>query len=694
MKKRLLAFFLVFVMSAGLFTAMSQREQAEAAIAFLYDSKKPEAILTKKKGKEIFVGGKSVHLGYNIGGIKKGVKGKWISSKPSVVKVSKSGKLTAVGNGTAFITFKYKTNKKEIKISAKVISRTRATEISLKPQGDFNGTMSFEGGNVFEAKMETNPKALKINPSITHNYKVFYELFMDSELKNPAPSSLAKISESGVFTAGNEPGTVYLRAAGKLSKNSKNGVIYSEPIAITIGPKLDLKEALISQTALNQFKVSFEQAEKITGIEIREFENNLEVPNTMSLTEDRKTLIVTTTRNLTKIAKVTLKAGDKKEEKVISFEAQKVAKIELIGEEAALVKFDNNKGRAEIGFRFLDQFGNDVTFDKRFANKSFATWENNTRADVGEDGRIGFDLSTEQSAVGYKGKLKVNYVGREQTEVEEEFPVKIGNFRIPKDLKIDGIYKKLTSGYVKVMDRNGSIPVGSVMGNHNVPLPNDAFPPYYLLIKVKDNTGVSMAEAGATLKKYMVKITSGTGLDLDKLTNNEIKSVEPAIIGGERFMTYPLKPVVLKEGDVIIQAEIPGTRLTDIISGKVSGSTSITSGFAVSGEGYVNEDNLIQFDLKNSNDERVTKYEDVISSLGLSDNGFGIVYLVQSNNLIQSEKGSVFYFKKNKGSGEAELYYRPTILSIKEGVNKDVEEVIVMKGTPNEKKCLLYTKRK
>lgn len=692
MKQRLLAFLLIFMMSAGLMTTVLPREKAEAAIAFLYDKKKPQVILTTKKAKEIFVGGKAVELGYNIGGIKKGVNGKWTSSKTSVVKVSKNGKVTAVGNGSAIVSFKYKAGNREISIRSKFIAKTRASAITLVPQNDFNGKMIFGSINEFRANMSTNPKALRMNSSVKHSYKVFYELFMDAELKNPAPLSLAKISDNGIFTAGNEVGTVYLRAVGKLSKNSKNGIIYSSPIAITIEPKLDFQSATILQTALNKFDVYFDQAEKITGIEIRDYTGNTVIGSVMSLSEDKKVLTVTADKNLTKSAKIILKAGDKKEERLFIFSDQKVSDIQLIGEEADLIKFENNKGRAEIAFRLLDQFGADVTFDKRFVNKSYALWMNK-KADISQDGRISFDLTPEQSVVGYTGALFVKYAPLDGSTVEKSFAIKIGNFRIAKEIKVEGIFKKLTSGYVKVLDRDGTMPVGAVLGNHVVEGYTDSFAPHYLLIKVTDSSGKTMAEIDVNSKRYEVSIHSGTGIEIDKLGKNDIHSISPVIIGGERFLTYPLKQAVLKEGDVIIKVAIPGTKIKDLILAKVA-KESGSGNLMIEGEGTIDMENLILFTLYNSNNEKVTKYEEVLSTLGLMETAANQAFVPLDSTIIRSANSSIFIFKKNLESGKAELYYRPNVLSLPAGRREFIEEIVVLKGTQNENSFTLKVKSK
>lgn len=689
MKKRLIAVLFVFVLSTGLMTELLPREEAKAVLKFLYDKKKPDAILTTKKAKSIFVGGNNIDLGYNIGGKKEGIKGKWSSSNPKVVTVSKKGKLKAVGNGNSIISFKYKQGGKENTIKCKVTAKTRATEVKLISPEAFDGSMDF--GNVFSFRAEllTNPKALEINPSINHSYKVFYELFMDENLKNPPPTSLAEIGENGLFKAKSEAGTVYLRAVGKLSKNSKSGVVYSAPLVITIGPKVNLQTAVLRQSALNKIDVTLENADRVTKVLVRDFATNRDIGSTMLPSTDKGSFSVVTSEELRAKTRVLLFAGDKMEEKFLDSSVQRVENIELTGEEAPLISFDNNRGRAEIGFKLLDQFGTDVTNDERFKKKSYAIWQNK-KADISEDGRISFDLTPEQSVMGYQGILEVSYVG-EYPSVDRSFAVRIGTFRVAKEIKVEGIYKKLTTGYVKVMGKDGSLPVGTTLAPHMTTVLQDNYAPHYLLISVKDNTGQSMAEKGADSKRYEVSVLSSTGLELDKLQGNEVKSVDPVVIGGERFLAYPLKAAVLKEGEVVIQAGISGTRIKDFMSGKVSkmaGSGSLE----LSGEGFVNEENLISFVLKNATGEVVKKYEEVLGTLGLIDHGVGTVFILPDSKLIYSEKSSIFQLKKNLSTGEAELYYKPFSHVLPPNTKQFIEEVTVFKGSSNEDKWVLKVK--
>lgn len=692
MKKRLFAGLLLLVVAMSIVSGGLPRVKAKAAIAFLFDKKTPNVILTTKKAKYIFVGGRKLDIDYNIGGKKQGIKGRWISSNPSVAKVSQSGKVKAVGNGSATIRFAYKLGNKSYEIKCKVVAKTRATDIKLLSPESFDGSMDFENAFLFKTVLSTNPKALKINPNITHNYKVFYELYMDENHLNPAPSSLATISDTGMFKTYRESGIVYLRAVGKLSKNSKSGVIYSNPVTIRIQSKISLKDALIKQTGLNKFDVTYEEVSKINKVELRDLKTNMEIGSMISPTLDNKTISVTASRNLTESMKVILISGDKRDERIVAFSEQKVAEIEILGAEASLVSFANGKGVAEISYRLLDQFGVDVTNDFRFKDKSYAVWDNVTKADI-MGNKVSFALNPNQLISGYVGKFEFTY-GGQNPAITKTINLRIGGPSVIKEVQIQGVYKKDLNGYAKVMDAGLNLPANTIIpyfgGSSLYNLVPDS---YYLLVRVKDNNGKDIADVGAGQGKYTVLVNSATGFELDKADNkNEITSIAPVIVDGVTYLTYPVKAGILKAGTINVKIMVTGTNIISSMDMKVSDTVAIPADFTISGEGKVGGENLISYTLRTSDNRLLTKFEEVMSALGM--NVYSAAIVPVDAKLIFSANSSYFIFKKNPTTGMADLYYTPNMLSLPNGTSQNIEEILLMKGTNAEKKVFLTVKAK
>ena len=87
MKNKFLAMFLAGTVAFGSFSVLSPREEAKAAIAFLYDKSSPNSMLTLRKAKEVYIGQKKLDIDYSIGGRTSGVKGSWKSSNKNSATV-------------------------------------------------------------------------------------------------------------------------------------------------------------------------------------------------------------------------------------------------------------------------------------------------------------------------------------------------------------------------------------------------------------------------------------------------------------------------------------------------------------------------------------------------------------------------------------------------------------------------------
>jgi len=243
MKKRLTSFVLILAMVLSVMPAFKAKA---ATVAYLYNSKKPNTILNDTKNSYIYVGGAKLDLDYNIGGLKTGVTGKWSSNHPERITVNKNGVCKAVGNGAAYITFKYTDplTKKSAKLRVRLKALTRASGIALVPAEGTNvnaGELKMKPGEVasFGTKLTTNPKALAVNSQVTTTYGTYFELFQDEACTLPAGSNVVTIMGSGIVNAV-APGTVYLRAVGKNSKNATTYNVYSSVVKITVAEDISV----------------------------------------------------------------------------------------------------------------------------------------------------------------------------------------------------------------------------------------------------------------------------------------------------------------------------------------------------------------------------------------------------------------------------------------------------------------------
>lgn len=611
MKNKFLAMLLAGTLAFGSFTVLAPKEEAKAAIAFLYDKSKPDAMLTLRKTKEVFIGQSKLDIDYSIGGRTSGIKGSWKSSDKNVAAVSNEGVVTAKKPGSTIISFSYKVNKKLISIKCKVIVNSGVDSLSIAGTGKFDGTMYTDSIIQFKGTAKAGDNEVKINPGRKLTYGIFYELFSDEACTAPVSASTASITSSGFMAAGSEPAKVYVRASIKNTRSSANG-IRSNVIGVDIKSR--------------------------TPVSTRAAVKEIVVENT----------------------------------------------------EAPLTTLSDSGMKAEVRYKLLDQYGNDVTRDIRFVGKCSAVWEGNKPVKLVSDGKFLIDLEPNQT-VGYVGKLNITYGG--EGSFSKEVQIKIGSPSYIKSIEIMGIYKRTLTGYTKVMDGSTFLTNGTSItafgGNASL---NTIPESYYVLVRAKDSYGNSIYNAGIPQSKISLVITGNTGLALDT-ADGKYQTIAPITIDGETFLTYPLKAARLTTGTVNIRAVTSGNSASNAMDSRVTDGGSVGS-LAIAGEGVVGKESLITYILTNTSNMQVTKYEEVISVLGLSDNGAGQVFIMPGSNIINSSTGSYFYIKKNVSTGLAELYYVPSAVALQNATVENYEKITVLKGTAAEKEYALKVKAK
>jgi len=366
-----------------------------------------------------------------------------------------------------------------------------------------------------------------------------------------------------------------------------------------------------------------------------------------------------------------------------------VKEIVVENMEAPLATLSDSGMKAEVRYKLLDQYGNDVTRDIRFAGKCSALWEGNKPVKLITDGKFLIDLEPNQT-VGYVGKLNITYGGA--GSISKEVQIKIGSPSYIKDIQIMGVYKRTLTGYAKVMDNNTFLTKGTTINSFGGNSSLNTIPEsYFVLVRARDNYGNSIYNAGIPQSKISLVITGNTGLTLDTV-DGKLQTISPITIDGETFLTYPIKAAVLSTGNVNIRAVTAGNSASHAMDSKVTEGASVGS-LAIAGEGVVGKENLITYILTNTSNMQVTRYEEVISALGLNDNGAGKVFIMPGSNIISSSYGSYFYISKNTSTGLAELYYVPSGAALLNGTETNIETVTVLKGTNAQKDYALKVMR-
>lgn len=602
MKNKFWALVLAGTLAFGSFTAIAPREEAKAAIAFLFDKNSPDSMLNLKKVKEVFIGQENLDLEYSIGGRTSGVKGSWKSSDKNVASVSKEGVVTAKKPGSTIISFSYKVSNKLTTIKCKIKINSGVDSLSIAGTGKFDGTMYTDSIIQFKATAKAGSEEMKINPGRKTTYGIFYELFTDEACTITAAPSVATITSSGFMVAGGSTAKVYVRASVKNSRGATGGI-----------------------------------RSNIIGVEIKD---RVQVPTVSAVKE----IIIENT-------------------------------------EAPLTTLSDKGMKAEVRYKLLDQYGNDVTRDIRFAGKCSALWEGNKPVQLITDGKFLIDLEPNQT-VGYIGRLNITYGGT--GSISKEVQIRIGSPSYIKSIEIMGIYKRTFTGYTKVMDSNTFLTKGTVInsfgGNANL---NTIPGSYYVLVRARDNYGNSIYNAGIPQDKISLAISGNVGIVLDAV-DGKVQTISPITVDGETFLTYPIKGAVLSTGNINIRAVTAGNSASHAMDSKVTEGANVGS-LAIAGEGIIGKENLITYVLTNTSNVQVTRYEEVLSALGLNDQGAGKVFIMPDSNIMSSNFHSYFYISKNAFTGLAELYYMPSGAALANGTETNIDTITVLKGTAAEK---------
>lgn len=666
-----------FLFTLIILTMLFMSKRAKASISFLYNASNPSRMLTINRPQELFVGQKNIDIDYSIGGRTRGIQGKFKSSDKGVVRVSRNGSVRPIKEGVATISFIYKLNGVRTEIKCGIVVKDKIDSLTIKGDSSFDGTMPTDSILQFGYVAMVSGKRVKLNIGTDKDYGIFYEAFLDEACNNPAPKSFASITQSGFLAVGRNVGKVYIRAVVKANKKATTG-IYSNVIPVEIVNRIK-----ISQLSNNSFSISFNKTAEIKSVIVKDGEN---IISTNFTTDIAKNITkVTANGNLPRTATVELYLNNSKESIRTNFVEARVTDIVLNNTEAPLTSINGNSMAAEINYKLIDQFGNDVTTDPAFSGKCYAIWERNTRVELTSNGKFLIPLSVNQN-VGYMGNLDIVYGG--VGNINKNFTIKIANPSYIKSLEIMGIYRRDLTNYTKVMDATTFLKKGTIINSYGGTARLNTTPnSYYLLIKATDNYGNNVADALIDQSRLIVNIASNTNLALD-LADGKLQSILPIEIGKEKYLTYPIKAGTLTEGLVDIRVSVP---MTDV---KASLSTKVIDGknagmLVLAGGGRVGVENLITFILYNSSNIQISQYEDVISTLGLDDYGTNQAVILPGSDIISTVTGSYFIIKKNMQTGLAEMYYLPNMAALPNGMVQNGEEVTVFRGSINERKYVL-----
>lgn len=639
MKKRMLPIILSLFMFVVLLPLNSLK--VSAATNYIFIKGKNKSLVGKTT--VVYVGEKSLKLGYKINGKTRGITGSFGSSNSDVIKVSKSGVLKAVDNGTATISFSYGRGRRKNVIKCKFKAETKAGDVSLSDKYGNTDNVKIDAGKTlkFEAQVNPTEKALSVNEYIRSTYKVYYDLYSDESCETE--SDAGTVSGKGAVKAGDEAGVMYLRAVAKASKNSNKGAVYSNVVKIEItgSKKTDTKE---------------EDKDNKGKDEKDKDKNNVPA----------------------------------------DLEKLKPARIE-ISQDVPLVNYAPVNGivYADIKYRLYDGNGKEITNSSEVYAAGFSViWEGQSAAVLSPgNGRIA--MLANKPTIGVSGNIKVTYSEAGRTAITAEAKGTVVPPSIVTKAEFKGIYKAVyntTSAaivYEPVLEGDKAvIKAGDEITDFgSIAMLNSVNKSYYMLIDAEDNYGNRVVEAETPTSKIKVEVTGNPSIAIDTVLVNGTEvneSIKPIVVDGKAYLTYPLKPGKVIVGDMEIIITGGGVRTS--VKKRITDGSVLRLFFVTSSGTYMGQDNILEYSLFSSKGEQIKEYSAFLYLLGIDDpNNSGNIFLPYDSKIISSSKGSVFTIRKNPTTKEAEIHYNPSFNTLTMNPNGTVsdigqDEVTVLKG--------------
>lgn len=639
MKKRMLPIILSLFMFVVLLPLNSLK--VSAATNYIFIKGKNKSLVGKTT--VVYVGEKSLKLGYKINGKIRGITGSFGSSNSDVIKVSKSGVLKAVDNGTATISFSYGRGRRKNVIKCKFKAETKAGDVSLSDKYGNTDNIKIDAGKTLKFETQVNPteKALSVNEYIRSTYKVYYDLYSDESCETE--SDAGTVSGKGAVKAGDEAGVMYLRAVAKASKNSNKGAVYSNVVKIEItgSKKTDTKE---------------EDKDNKGKDEKDKDKNNVPA----------------------------------------DLEKLKPARIE-ISQDVPLVNYAPVNGivYADIKYRLYDGNGKEITNSSEVYAAGFSViWEGQSAAVLSPgNGRIA--MLANKPTIGVSGNIKVTYSEAGRTAITAEAKGTVVPPSIVTKAEFKGIYKAVyntTSAaivYEPVLEGDKAvIKAGDEITDFgSIAMLNSVNKSYYMLIDAEDNYGNRVVEAETPTSKIKVEVTGNPSIAIDTVLVNGTEvneSIKPIVVDGKAYLTYPLKPGKVIVGDMEIIITGGGVRTS--VKKRITDGSVLRLFFVTSSGTYMGQDNILEYSLFSSKGEQIKEYSAFLYLLGIDDpNNSGNIFLPYDSKIISSSKGSVFTIRKNPTTKEAEIHYNPSFNTLTMNPNGTVsdigqDEVTVLKG--------------
>ena len=338
-----LALSMGFTLLPGLGTV--EAEAAAKSGVVLHGKK---TVFSAKKGTSAYIGEKKVDLDLLVGGKNISRKVKWSSSKGSIVKVDKNGKLTAKKNGKAVITAVYKN--KKYKALVKVF--TRAESMTVEDNG-----VAVSEVNLTEGDSKTLTVNYKLSDKVVKAGGVSstYNTYVTADNSEVASLVKDKAGATNFTVTANKAGESYIDLIGSQSSASKAGADKKKVTArikVVVAGKFAGK-----QTGAKKITVTGKNlTNNVKDYVVKSGSNTRDITS-VTLNQSATEAVLEMTANITD-GDYSVEFGGKTS--AFKGETAKLSKIDVPNKYLVL-NGDNSNAGGTIEYTITNQFGEDVT---------------------------------------------------------------------------------------------------------------------------------------------------------------------------------------------------------------------------------------------------------------------------------------------------------------------------------------------
>lgn len=437
---------------------------------------------------------------------------------------------------------------------------------------------------------------------------------------NTANKSTWSISDTSVFKVDANNGWVRALKDGKATLTVKNGNV-SDSVEITAAADYSAVQTGVSTIKVTSPAQMKKEDIKVTrsGVAV-----SLNADSGIVFSADNREAVITTAGRM---AEGTYKVELSKD-KTLDFTAaaEKVEKINILSDKAALMDNTSNMNKATVGYEVTNQFNENIT------KRTSVNVSGSHGATIKENGTILFNKG-ENTVFNINVDIVSVVIIHTETGLTAQKTLTVSDAKAVSEVSIKGIYNE----FKKEM-------------NGDTDLQKEDF---YLVIDAKDQYGSSMPEA-AIGKEVFVNIASGltkVTTAASKAGGNTFPKSNKVTISGVEYMAIKLDSTDTKTGDIdpgsfTVMVIAPGTGKTAQENIEVKdGIEAVTLSVVPSDIVVAGKENTFTYEATDGYGKPVTSY-DVLKRIQISPDG----------NTALNSIG--MRWKEDSATGAAKLIYK------------------------------------